>query len=385
MIENAVSGYLDTENYEALLRALADLEEPHEHVQPRDIKGLNPVPNARPLRALFLPEEGAIESGATYDAVCDVLLGHGVTFLPSAVSKLLVVGNRATGAVLLDGETIEAGKVICAAGAYTTPILDSVLPPSEIQPIFAGTGIAMITHRETAVPFPHVVRSVNRAGSCGLHVVPMSEGRDYVGATNAIFATPRVRASAGLSHFLIQCAIDQLHQDFAHSGIVEWRVGNRPVSLDTFPLIGWTSVDGLYVAAGTYRDGFHNAPLIGQIVADEVAGKPSVYAHPFQPTRKPISTMTAVESIKECTYHAVCTGFEASLSIPRLWRHEMLSLIFAPGQLDFYNGLKTGHGVSPDLLPFLAASALAPPGAELDAYQRVKALIAERGFSKDVA
>lgn len=82
-----------------------------------------------------------------------------------------------------------------------------------------AAGIATVTRRTAAQQFGHVIRTDNRAGSCGPHAVPFPEGRDYIGATNAVFATPRTPPSAGLSHFLLQCAIDQLNNDYAFAQI----------------------------------------------------------------------------------------------------------------------------------------------------------------------
>ena len=382
VLENAVSGVLDSENYEAILRAVADYDEPHEILHPRDIRGLDPVPSSRPLRAVYLPREGTVASGALYDTMHAAVSALGATFVCKAARRLEAANGRVTGVETIDGERVGARQVVCAAGAYTTPLLDTVLPQHEVQPVFAGTGISVVTLRHGSRPFSHAVRSVNRAGSCGLHVVPYGGGEDYLGATNAIFATPGERASAGLSHFLLQCAIDQLNQDFAHAAIVEWRVGNRPLSLDGFPLLGRAgSVEGLYVATGTYRDGLHNSPLIAGMIADALGGAPPPDANPFEATRAPISLMSAVESAKECIHHAVCTGFEASLVLPRLWRSEMLPAMFARGPIEMYQALETRQGLPPDLVPFLAGAALAPEGPDHAAYQRVKSLIRERGFA----
>ncbi|MEV3969818.1 FAD-dependent oxidoreductase [Streptomyces sp. NPDC050698] len=381
VIENAVSGDLDSENFDAMLDAVAKYGEAHELVSPRGIAGLDPTPTARPLRALFLPAENAVDSGAVYEALRAALVARGVRFVDQPVAALTRDGDRVTGATLLDGTQISAGTTMVAAGAFTTPLLDTVLGPHDVQPVFSGTGIATVTQRLGAEQFGHVVRTVNRAGSCGLHAVPFPGGRDYVGATNVVFATPRTRPSAGLSHFLLQCAIDQLNNDFAFAQIEQWRVGNRPVALDTFPLIGPGPLDGLHIVTGTYRDGFHNSPLIARIMADGILGGTSPYDHPFRPGRRPISVLTAAESAGETAYQGACTGFEASLVLPRLWRHDAVPALFAAGAVRMYEDLGSSDGLSPDIVPFLVAGAFSEDGPDRDAYLRVKSLLADRGAS----
>ena len=38
-------------------------------------------------------------------------------------------------------------------------------------------------------------------------------------------------------------------------------------------LIGPTSVEGLYIASGTKRDGFHQAPLLSKILSSMLSGE----------------------------------------------------------------------------------------------------------------
>lgn len=375
VLENTVSGDLDSENFDAMIAAAEDFGAAHEIVDPRKIVGLDPTPSARPLRALFLPGEGAVESGTFYSALAAALESRGVTFVDAEVKALVRTAGRVTGVLTADGETWSAETVVVAAGAFTTPILDTVLDPADVQPVFAGAGISLVTHRPNARPFEHVVRSVTRAGSCGLHAIPMPDGRDYVGATNLIFPEPRTRTSAGLSHFLLQCAIDQLNHSFSFAEIDEWRIGNRPVSLDTYPLLGWGPLDGLYIATGTYRDGFHNSPLIARIISDDLLGADDRYDHPFAPTRRPISSMSVEQSVGESSYQAACTGFEASLVLPRLWRHDALPAMFIPGMARMYDDIGVRFGFSPDLVPFLVSGAFGEPGAEREAYLRVRSLL----------
>ncbi|MEX2985685.1 FAD-dependent oxidoreductase [Streptomyces sp. C36] len=205
-----------------------------------------------------------------------------------------------------------------------------------------------------------------------------------MGATNVVFATPRTRPSAGLSHFLLQCAIDQLNNDFAFAQIDEWRVGNRPVSLDTFPLLGPGPLDRLHIATGTYLDGFHNSPLIARIMADGILGGAEPYVHPFLPNRRPISVFTAAESAAETAYQGACTGFEASLVLPRLWRHQAVLALLSSGAAHMYEDLGSPHGLSPDIVPFLVAGAFSENGPDRAAYLRVKSLLGGRGATSEL-
>lgn len=382
VIENGVSGYLDTENFDAILSALKLCGDEHENISGRDIKGLNPLPTARPFRAVLLPQEGSIDATLLHDRISQILRRLGVLFIDDQVSEIIATKGRIRGAKTYSGETLRAKTVVCAAGAFTTKLLESVVEPNSIQPVFSGTGIAMVVDRQLDAGFEFAVRTVNRAGSCGLHILPLTTDRHYIGATNSIFSSPQFEATLGLSHFLLQCAIDQLDQGLAYSKVLEWRIGNRPVSLDTFLLLGWSNVERLYVITGTYRDGIHGSPLIAMIATDELLEGEARFNHPFQATRCPISTMSAKESVAEAVYQATCTGFEASLVLPRLWHHEVVPLLFNE-VTRFYELLGSDRGLSPELLPFLTASSLSK-AEDRWAFDRVSNFINARGISDDL-
>ena len=55
-----------------------------------------------------------------------------------------------------------------------------------------------------------------------------------------------------------------------NSELEKINIGWRPTSADTYPLIGPTSVEGLYIASGTKRDGFHQAPLLSKILSNVI-------------------------------------------------------------------------------------------------------------------
>ncbi len=382
VIENAISDTLDSDNYDAIVRTLREFDEPYEYISPRQIEGIRPVPSARPMRAVFLPNEHSINSRNVLDALQSILEEQGVEFFDQYCIGIDGTGPSVSGVGLRSGEHIHAGTVVCAAGAFTTPILDTVIDPAQVQPVFAGTGVAFVSDRSDRKKVPrHTVRSVNRAGSCGLHVVRLDGGQDYIGATNAIFDRPSSKATAGLSHFLLQCAIDQLDQWYAHANIDHWRVGNRPVTLDSFPLVGASGVDGLFIATGTYRDGFHLAPIIARIIADEIQNGASGIAHPFRPTRPPISVFSIDESLAECSRHTISTGFEDSLVLPRLWPDDVIRAALPTVDERIYDALGTRYGLSPDLLPFLNANM---KSARPQAFNRARLVLNVRGASQDM-
>ena len=353
IVENGRSGALDSDNYDALCAALDFYGEPYEVIRPADIPGLDPVPDARPIRALYLPKEGWADARAVLDGLSELNRRAGTTIVDQPAVRVRSASGRVTGVELLDGSVVGAGTVVVAAGAYSQPLIESVVELGAVPPIISGSGVAFVAERETGVGFSHVVRTVNRAGSCGLHVVPHGGGLEYIGATNVIFRHPETRAHPGVCHFLTECAMEQLDTAICTSRIEEWRVGNRPVALDTFPLIGWGPVGGLYLLTGTYRDGFHDSPVLADICAADVGDGASPVDHPFSPTRQPITTMSAKESIDEFVFQSVSSGFESGIRIPRFWDARDLDRMFRPLAEDLYDALGIDWGLPTDIVHYL--------------------------------
>lgn len=353
VIQNARGGQLDTENFAAFLRALEDLGEPHEEVDGADVPGMDPIPDARPLRAVHLPREGWLDSSALLSGLRAACERQGVQLVDAEVAALIQIDGRITGFQTGDGGSVAAATTVLATGARTTQILDTIDDGALVQPVLSGCGVAVELDRVTGLPFTGVVRSVNRAGSCGLHVLPVADG-EYVGATNVLFRQPEPRMWPGVCHFLLQCAMEQLDQSMAIARVRSWRIGNRPVSIDTFPLVGRTGLDGLYLLTGTYRDGLHSSPVLAAAVAtDLIDGTPALDGK-FRPDRAPISTMSVAESVDEFVLQNVSSGFESSMTIPRFWNHRDLGRMFRPLAEEVYEQLDISWGLSPDIVGFLA-------------------------------
>ncbi|MEV4625126.1 FAD-dependent oxidoreductase [Micromonospora sp. NPDC049523] len=317
VVYNAVSGTLDDQNFAALQAALTKYDEPYEEIDPRDVPSMRPVPRARPLRALHIPREGAIDARSVLSALESATAALGVRAEDREVTKVLTEGGRTTGVRLADGGTIAAGTVLVAAGSFSGKLLD-VLPLGAVPLMLAGKGIAALTRRTTDGGFTGVVRTPTRSGACGLHVLPLGDGLEYVGATNALYDEPQTQADLGQSSFLLQCVYEQLDLRIYKSDIERWLVGNRPATVDGYPLIGRTSIEGLLFATGTYRDGFHCSPMIARLVADDLLGEGSLAESLplFKPERAPIQTLSPDDAAEEFALQAVSGGFEDNMSLP---------------------------------------------------------------------
>lgn len=352
---NTQGGVLDDQNFEAVIAALEKFNEPYEVVDPRDIEGLDPMALARPLRAIYLPNEGSVESGQYLEVLRKASINNGVEFIDEHISFGIVADNDGY-MFKSDGNEAHTENLVIAAGSITSNLIDENDLGISIMPVLSGAGVAVVTRRSMGKAFKHTIRTSNRAGSCGLHLVPMDGEKEYLGATNVVFGDPEHETSLGMSHFLAQCAMDQLSKSLYFSRIEGWRAGNRPVSLDTLPLIGKTSKNNLYIATGTYRDGFHCSPVIAESIVNEITGNEPLISDMFKPERMPIETMSQEVSVDEYGMQAASGGYENWMHLPYYMPDTDIAEPAKMIARSIYEKLGTNMAFHPDILLYLSSS-----------------------------
>ncbi|MBS9435798.1 FAD-binding oxidoreductase [Photorhabdus noenieputensis] len=314
---------VDTINYEAIEQTLIEYAAPYETVDPREIEWLKPNDLVRPLRALYIPDEHALNSHLLLEKLDAALVAEGGVLKAENIKCVLIEEGVATGVELLSGERLMADKVVVAAGAHSLDLLSNI--PSivrQIPPIFAGYGVSVLVKMPKGRELPtSVIRTPNRAFACGLHCVPRGDGVLYLGATNILSEKPRSQALISDVQFLLDCALDQLDINLHDAEILSIQVGNRPIPADGFPLIGECGVNGLWLATGTYRDGLHQSPLLADYIANALTGVENTLINldDFNPVRPPLVGFSREVMAKETAQQMFATGYEYRWDIKPYW------------------------------------------------------------------
>ena len=321
---------IDDASMQSIRQALDMYGEAYESIDPSSLDWLDPQPTARPLEVLFIPGEHAVNSAALLDALEEAFVRRGGIVVPGQVQEILHKNDVALGVRIEDGAEHHAPVVILAAGVRSQTLLDA-LPgvAARIPRLISGPGTATLLSTSPTVPPPKsVLRTPNRAFGCGLHMVPRERGLVYVGATNAVHPEAVGHPSVRSLNFLFDCAVRQLRRDLWHSRVVKTMVGNRPIALDGFPLLGRTGLAGLWLMSGTYRDGLHMSPLLAQLMAAWIVDdRFPADLELFQPVRPPIQTMSRDETIRYAVVHRIATGHEFDWSLPVEWPTAIESLL----------------------------------------------------------
>jgi D-amino-acid dehydrogenase len=211
-------------------------------------------------------------------ALRSVAVARGLEMFAGSAERLILNEGTAVGAVV-NGEEIEARAVIVCGGAWSRSFstqLDIDIPvvPQRGQIIH----LEVDDHSTGSWP---VVSAFHDH-----YMVPWPDGRVAVGATRETGAGFEPRTTAAGIHEVLAEAM-RVAPGLASAAIADIRVGLRPLSRDTFPVIGAVpGVAGLFLATGHGASGLQLGPYSGRIAADLALGRelPSE-ARPFRVDR----------------------------------------------------------------------------------------------------
>lgn len=366
IIRNAASGCLDDENFNAIRTALVDQNEPHHQCSPKDIPGYKPSQPSRAIEVLYLPKEGSIDSGKLWSALqLSFLRKASNSLVDDSVVRINEKGGRIESLETSKGDIIEAGRVLIAAGAFTSQLMPQLRGLADRVPLMMpGVGVSMLVHQPPQ-PIESIIRTPNRSASCGLHVLARDKSTAYIGATNNLYFMPQTEPMLGLCAFLAKNAMEQVNEDFYYTRVIKWQVGNRPVAIDGFPVIGRTSISNLWMMTGTYRDGLTCSPTLSRQMADELTDGPERCPATFTPERPLIATRTMEESIQEMVLHFVSAGFENWMYLPRFFAEKQMESVIEARVRALYAQLETEYGLSPEVLFALIFSKPGDPFIQL--------------------
>lgn len=356
VILNAKSGKIDDTNFSAILQTLNEDKEPYDEVEPSSIPGFNPLDDCRPFRAIYLPREGAIDPNNVLSSLKKIVAAAKNCRIFEEDAARLCVGTSQFSHVETDqGNIIQGNQCILAAGAYSQQLINQTSLHHSIPPIFSGLGVSLLVE-QTCPSIPYTIRTPNRAGACGLHALPRNLSTLYIGATNNLYPSPANAPKLGHLNFLLQCAIEQINQDLFKSSLLSYSVGNRPATFDTFPLVGKTSIDGLWVLSGTYRDGFYLSPVLAELIASDILNRQcaiSIPYHIFRPERHPLQIMTKNESILDAVNEYMSGAYEHGIKLPGLgWNKLLEEMIYEKIRI-IYEKLETDVPIPVEIILML--------------------------------
>jgi glycine oxidase len=251
------------------LRALDDVRSfqeslglPVERLRSRDCRELEPLLSPRVRGGVRIDSESSVDPRAVCRALIAACTDAGVRLRRDRLAEVTTSGARATGVVLASGETIDADHVVIALGSWSGSlpgVTAAATPP--VRPVKGQ--ILRLRFNPDAAPITRNIHAVARGWE--IYLVPRTNGELVIGATveEKGFDTS---VTAGGVHEMLQAAIDVL-PIVAELEQVEAVARLRPGSADNAPVLGATSIAGLVLATGHYRNGVLLTPITAEAIA----------------------------------------------------------------------------------------------------------------------
>jgi D-amino-acid dehydrogenase len=277
----------ELEPFGALITILGERRARHGYPTADDVREIKPdearalfPPLARPLRALHDPTAARVDGRLLNQALLKAAAQRKVTLVKAGADRLVVESGRFAG-VAAGADVHRAGSVIIAGGAWT---------PALAGPL--GVAIAVAPQRGQII---HLQVAERATGDWPVvhafhdhYIVSWAGGRVVAGATRETGSGFDPRITAAGVHEVLGEAL-RVAPGLAGAGMLETRVGLRPLSADGLPMLGpIPGVAGAYVATGHGPSGLTLGPYSAALISDLVLGRaPALDLIPFRADRFP--------------------------------------------------------------------------------------------------
>jgi glycine oxidase len=253
-----------------------------ERLTGRELRALEPMLAPGVRGGLFVAGDHQVDPRRLVEALLAAARAAGVTVRPDRVAGLRCDNDRVSGVALADGTTLPAAQVLLAAGCWTGAV-EGI--PAGVLPAVRPVKGQLLRLRVPAGLRPflrHNVRGIVRGGS--VYLVPREDGELVLGATMEELGFDTT-VTAGAVYELLRDAREIL-PGVTELVLDEPQAGLRPATADNMPALGATSLPGLTLAIGHFRNGVLLTPVTADAVAAVLAGEglPEV-ARAFAPDR----------------------------------------------------------------------------------------------------
>lgn len=243
---------------------------PSRVVSAAELADLQPFARVDDLRAAaYEPSSGFVDAVAATRGMAHAARAAGATIHEGcAVLGIDTAGDRVTGVRTAEGR-VAAGTVVCAAGAWSVPLLAAA---GVTAPVAASRVQVAIVQRPLVLETPHFVFLDTIAG---FFCRPWGAGRTLVGISGGDQHEPvdpdayEERTDPGYPAVAI-AAMARRFPAMAGASFLHGHAGLYDMTPDAHPILGAAGPAGLFLALGFSGAGFKKGPAVGRALADLV-------------------------------------------------------------------------------------------------------------------
>ncbi len=248
---------------------------PAEMLDPGAARELQPGAGRGAVAFLRLPEEAVVDAQVLARALPGALASAGVRTVRAEAAGLAVEGAGVRGVRLGDGRSLEADRVVLAAGAWSGE-LEGLPRPLPVRPVRGQ----MLRYPPGSAELACLLANLG-----GRYLVPREDGTVLAGSTMEAAGFDASATETGAR--TVRRAAERLLPALEGVEPAERWAGLRPGTPDEMPILGPDpDVDGLVYATGFGRNGILLAPAAGRMAAELALGRePEDDWRPFRPDR----------------------------------------------------------------------------------------------------
>jgi len=214
--------------------------------------------------AVYVADDGALDPRVLVTGLLEALETEKVEVRGgTAVTSIRQKHGRVESVELEGGQKVRTRSVIVATGAESGSA--DWIPPEARPPVRPVKGQILELRGDPEDPVCDRILASER-----VYLVPRRDGRLIVGATVEELGFDTAVTAGGI-HELLREAY-RLLPEVSELEFVGAVAGLRPGTPDNLPVVGATSVDGLFMATGHYRNGILLAPITARAISDLVDG-----------------------------------------------------------------------------------------------------------------
>lgn len=279
LINNSSANSLEDQNYNLIINKLNEDKQEFYTFDPTKIPGYDPLDKQRAIKSIFLPGEKFLNASLILKKAYQKLKKNNVKFINFNCERIYDYINSSV--ILSNKKIVKFDKLIIAAGAESLNLIKNNFYKKGIVQQYYGSGITIDVYNDQ-VKIKDCIRTPNRGLACGTYIIPQGKNIYRLGSSNKISDKKIFHPDCYSVHGIIDGAICQINQKFKNSKIIKINVGWRPVTINSYPIIGFIKNTKILIVSGTRRDGWHMSPEISDYVAALITNKNYKYKNDYR-------------------------------------------------------------------------------------------------------
>ncbi|MCY4404260.1 MAG: glycine oxidase ThiO [Candidatus Poribacteria bacterium] len=248
----------------------------------REAREIEPTLSPRITAAIHCASDHQVDNRLMLGALQRAYISCGGMLQENSSVEGIVIEKGTVTGILTEEGSQKCDVVVLAAGCWSTQIKG--IPESARPPIRPVKGQMLALQMEEGVDVKTVIRTVRAKYPTSVYLVPRTDGRLIIGATNEEMGFD-TRLTAGGIFELLRGAWEAVPGIYEFPVLETW-AGLRPGSRDNAPILGKNEVENLIYATGHYRNGILLTPITAYEISKLVmTGETSKTITPFQLNR----------------------------------------------------------------------------------------------------